>query len=100
MRISDWSSDVCYSDLLEVEADRGESRVEGLGAERVGFAVEFLGEEVELAPHPAAIATADQGPGRLDMGIQPVEFLAHIEAGDMDRQFLRQTVLADRRAQR
>src|SRR3546814_17946870 len=49
---------------LEVEADRGESRVEGLGAERVGFAVEFLGEEVELAPHPAAITTADQGPGR------------------------------------
>src|SRR3546814_2341481 len=68
---------------LEVEADRSQCRIEGLGAERVGFAVEFLGEEVELAPHPAAIAADDQGPGRLDMGIQPVEFLAHIEAGDM-----------------
>src|SRR3546814_14532142 len=46
---------------LEVEPDGGQSRIEGLGAKRIGFAVEFLRQEIELAADAAGVA-AQQSP--------------------------------------
>src|ERR1044072_2130876 len=39
---------------LQVEPDAGEADIGALGAERVGLAVEFLAEEIELASHRTA----------------------------------------------
>src|SRR5690242_16530562 len=61
---------------LQVDADAGEADIGTLGAERVGLAVEFLAEEVELAPDGAALG--DEVARRRDMGVQPVQLLAHI----------------------
>src|SRR3546814_4257142 len=36
MRISDWSSDVCSSDLLRIQSEVGESRDRGVGTRSYG----------------------------------------------------------------
>src|SRR6185437_7800629 len=61
---------------LEGKPGTGERNVGGLGAKRVGFAVEFLRQEIQLAPH--AFCLSQKRPRVLDMGGEPVQFLAHI----------------------
>ena len=64
---------------------------DGFRAQRVGFAVEFLRQEIELAAH--RIAGRQQRTRLLHMGGQPVELLAHIGAQREQRDLLRQPVL-------
>src|SRR3546814_12320230 len=64
MRISDWSSDVCSSDLLAVLGDVQRRRLRGVelaGAEQVGLE-EFLQHQV--APGPRALSRAARELGR------------------------------------
>src|SRR5690349_20450158 len=80
---------------LQVDPDTGEADIGALGAERIGLAVEFLAEEVELAPDRAALG--HQIARRRNMGVEPVQLLAHIRLAGENRGFLRQTVLVQRR---
>src|SRR3546814_8781993 len=65
MRISDWSSDVCSSDLTEDARDLTRTRLRGLlrsnssalEADRRGFPV-VRGEVVALSPSAASLAKA------------------------------------------
>ena len=56
---------------LKRQPDSGQCDVGGFGAQSVGLAVEFLRQEIELAPH--AFALGDQHTRVLDMGGQPVK---------------------------
>ena len=69
---------------LQFQTDVGQLDVVRLRAQRIGFAVELLRQEVELAPDRAA--GIDQ-PARLrHMGDEPVELLADVGlGGDQDR---------------
>src|SRR3546814_7430979 len=91
MRISDWSSDVCSSDL--VEADAGQLHVDRLGAQRVGLAVELLAEEVELAADGAALV--EQLARRLDVCGQAVELLADVGLAGEHGEFLSEAIFGD-----
>ena len=53
---------------LQLEADRGQRAVVGLGAERVGLAVEFLRQEVEPAADRRAARRAARAPRRCGRG--------------------------------
>ena len=69
---------------------------DGFGAQRVGFAVEFLGQEIELAarrPRPTPAARARPA----TWACKPVQFLAHIGLHRQQRHFLRQPVFGDAR---
>jgi hypothetical protein len=69
---------------LELEAGIGQLDVVRLRADRVGFAIELLGEEVEPASDRAAVA--DQPLRLRDVRRQPVDLLADVGlAGDQDR---------------
>src|SRR3546814_16786512 len=78
MRISDWSSDVCSSDLLLVQqADRvvlGIVAAEGVGADQLGEAVGHVrpggAQRAHLVQHHRAAGTGDL-PGRLATGDAP-----------------------------
>src|SRR5215475_11512692 len=75
---------------LELKPDVGKRHVVRLGAERIGFAVELLRQEVE--PSPDRFAVGDQALGLRDMRGQAIELLANVGlAGDQDR-FLMQPV--------
>src|SRR5690349_1374650 len=79
---------------LQVDPDVGEADIGALGAERVGLAVEFLAEEIELAPDRAPFG--DEIARRRDMRGEPVQFLAHVGLAGEDRGFLSQAVLIER----
>ena len=64
-------------------------------AQRIGFAVEFLGQEIELAPD--RVARAISARASCTWARQPVELFAHIGLRGQQRRFLRQPVLGDRR---
>jgi hypothetical protein len=66
---------------FEGQAGAGQRRIGGLGAQRIGFAVELLGQKIQLAP--AGLPPASSACGRFDMGGQPVQLLADIR---FDRQ--------------
>src|SRR3546814_19868580 len=88
MRISDWSSDVCSSDLLEVvEADRRiHRRVEEVahGAAGVGEGGELeLGRREEVDPPPGARDRVEDGAERqLRRDGEAVALVAQARAGD------------------
>src|SRR6516165_545542 len=63
-------------DALELEADIGELDVVGLGAQRVGFAIELLGEEIEPATDRSA--RRDQMADLRHVGGKTVELLADV----------------------
>src|SRR3546814_9033087 len=77
LRISDWSSDVCSSDLLRVgdlllgEVDAAPPRVLGEGARRPGLADEAHDEVVEL--HHRRCATMEMRPRRLRRMAERIE---------------------------
>src|SRR3546814_4392563 len=70
MRISDWSSDVCSSDLLQLQGDEGDERG-AADALRLG-AADLLGRRAreggrrEGASHPETRGAALSHPARLD----------------------------------
>ena len=69
---------------LELEADIGQLHVVRLGAERIGFTIELLREEIEPPAHRTAVG--DQALGLRDVRSEPVELLADVGlAGDQDR---------------
>ena len=61
---------------LEREADMGELNVGGFSAQRVGFAVELLGEEVKLTPR--GLVSFDERACFLAMRREAVKLLAQI----------------------
>src|SRR5262245_34246194 len=61
---------------FELDADIGEADIGALGAKRVGLAVEFLAEEVELPPDRAAFRH-EIARGR-DMRGEAIQLLAHV----------------------
>src|SRR3546814_4831426 len=64
MRISDWSSDVCSSDLVEVAFDRE--------AERKADGLEFgQREAAEFGAAEAEIGEAEENTVRIDLGREP-----------------------------
>src|SRR4051794_11367570 len=76
---------------LQVDADGGEADIGALGAEGVGFGVELLAEEVELASDRAALG--DEIARRRDMRRQPVQFFPDVGLARQDCGFLCQPVL-------
>src|SRR3546814_10897608 len=91
MRISDWSSDVCSSDLLQL-AEGERVRIDLRQGELIGpyVAAEADGADLPFRPprhvelprilqHPASGRSVIMAPGRLDDGgqrvVDPVEYL-------------------------
>src|SRR3546814_7666998 len=70
MRISDWSSDVCSSDLRWIGLDAGEGLVEGRGGDtgRKGFSAELLAPLAEAQVSGFRTDIGDGGVARLAGG--------------------------------
>src|SRR6185437_11528446 len=79
---------------FEREARARELYVGGFRAQRVGFAVEFLRQKIELAAN--RIARFQQCARFVHMRPQPVQFLAHVGAGGQQRHLLCQAVFGKR----
>ena len=80
---------------LEIEADPRQGEIGRFRAQRVGFAVEFLAQEIE--PPADRPAFGQQVPRGRHMPDQPVGLLAHVGARGEIGDLLRQPVLGDRR---
>ena len=78
-------------DCFQLKANGGQGLVEGLGTQRIGFAVEFLGQKIKLAAR--RFGRSDQGAGRFEVGKQAVQFLLNVSAGGNQDRFLMQPVL-------
>src|SRR6202035_1660380 len=74
--------------------DPGELYVRGLGAERVGLAIELLAEEVQAAADGAALG--EQLARRGNVRPEPIELFADIASRDQQRRLLREPLLGDR----
>src|SRR5258708_4341744 len=61
---------------LQSQPDASQLDVAGFGAECVGFAVQFLAQEIELAPN--RIAAPKQLGCLRDVGAQAIQFLADV----------------------
>src|SRR4051812_20631525 len=61
---------------FELEADCGQAAVRRLRTQRVGFPVELLCEEIELAAD--RFGGLEEFPRRLDMGEEPIDFFLDI----------------------
>src|SRR3546814_502691 len=93
MRISDWSSDVCSSDLFACERDR--LLLRSL-ARRHRDDREFIlaDEDIERFGHPSPKGGLAESVDRLDMTTKTLERLLQAIAGQVDRSL---AIVADRR---
>src|SRR5262245_4502658 len=73
---------------LQSKSGARDLHVVGLGAERIGLAIKFLGEEVELAADGPVLA--EQLASRADMGAQPLQLLLDVGAGSNEHGLLMQ----------
>src|SRR3546814_15576254 len=86
MRISDWSSDVCSSDLDDVEGGEVQQELDALGA-AVDGATEAAGLPLHVEAQRKRVAVAEGGKRRpsprilLHGGEQPVANLAQADRG-------------------
>src|SRR3546814_18562066 len=93
MRISDWSSDVCSSDLADVD----HARYRVLRQQRIGVAREFEGaEQVELEdPAPLVLGVLGAGSGEVAAGIVAQDVEALVLVFDPVEQLAALFVVAD-----
>ena len=61
----------------------GSLQITGLGKDRIGLPVHFLGDEVQLAPYASALQNGF--PGRLDVALQANQFFVHTDLIREDR---------------
>src|SRR3546814_19105317 len=75
MRISDWSSDVCSSDLKQIWVDQIAALLDGLGIDKVSMVGNSFGGGIALAftiAHPDRVERAVlMGPAGLEFQITP-----------------------------
>src|SRR3546814_18834410 len=75
MRISDWSSDVCSSDLKQIWVDQIAALLDGLGIDKVSMVGNSFGGGIALAftiAHPDRVERAVlMGPAGLEFPITP-----------------------------
>src|SRR5476649_1672765 len=79
---------------LQIDADPRQLDVRRLRAQRIGFTIELLAEEVELPAHRIVGARIGEQRARLgDVGRQPVELLAHVGLAEQQCGFLGEAFL-------
>jgi hypothetical protein len=63
-------------DCFQLKANGGQGLVQGLGTQRIGFAVEFLRQKIKFAA--CGFGRNNQGAGRFEVGKQAVELLLNV----------------------
>src|SRR3546814_997113 len=99
MRISDWSSDVCSSDLPSPEADgAAETLVRHLSGMNDTSVVSFATEGGIF--QAAGLSTVVFGPGSIDQAHKPNEFITLAQVAACETFLLKLRDWADRRSTR